>query len=320
MIALFDPGREALAGLAVALRPGEHRLACPRCAEAKPRRRDDALALRVEPDGGLVWLCHRCGWKGGRPAPEVRATARNRRVERLLEGGRTSVRAEASRASTSSLAPAARLEEALARWRRARPIERGTVAWRYLEEARGLPIAAIADRLAEGDLRWSPEEAHPSGWRGPALLALVTDAVEATPRTLHRTWLAPDGSGKAPIERPRLLWPGLGKRGGCVRLFADAEVSLALGLAEGIETALALALAGPVPSWAALDAGNLAAFPVLDGIEALWIAADHDPAGLAAAASVRARWHAAGREVLTVRSRAAGADLADLAGRARHAG
>ncbi len=300
MIALFDPGREALAGLAVARRPGEHRLACPRCAESKPRRRDDALALRVEPDGGLVWICHRCGWKGARPA------------DRPAEAGARSATFPRARAA-SRPAPAARLEEALARWRRARPIERGTVAWRYLEGARGLPIAAIADRLAEGDLRWSPEEAHPCGFRGPALLALVTDAVDAAPMTVHRTWLAQDGAAKAPIERPRLLWPGLGKRGGCVRLFADPEVGLALGLAEGIETALALALAVPVPSWAALDASNLAAFPVLAGVETLWIAADHDPAGLAAAASVRARWHAAGREVLTVRPRTAGADLADLA-------
>src|SRR3954447_4983703 len=46
--------------------PGEHRAACPRCAEAKRRGRDDALAVKVEPDGGATWVCHRCDWRGSR--------------------------------------------------------------------------------------------------------------------------------------------------------------------------------------------------------------------------------------------------------------
>src|SRR3954469_22682415 len=49
--------------------PGEHRTASPRCAEAKHRPRDDALAVKLEPDGGATWTCHRCNWKGGLPAP-----------------------------------------------------------------------------------------------------------------------------------------------------------------------------------------------------------------------------------------------------------
>jgi hypothetical protein len=45
-------------------RPGEHRCPCPRCAEAKARPRDTALALRLEADGHATWVCHRCSWKG----------------------------------------------------------------------------------------------------------------------------------------------------------------------------------------------------------------------------------------------------------------
>ena len=36
------------------------------------------------------------------------------------------------------------------------------------------------------------------------------------------------------------------------------------------------------PIWAMLNAGGVASFPVLNGIEVLWIAVDHDPAGRSA--------------------------------------
>lgn len=44
---------------------GTQRLPCPRCAEAKHRPRDTALALTIQTDGCAVWLCHRCNFKGG---------------------------------------------------------------------------------------------------------------------------------------------------------------------------------------------------------------------------------------------------------------
>jgi hypothetical protein len=49
--------------------------------------------------------------------------------------------------------------------------------------------------------------------------------------------------------------------------------------------------------WACIDAGNLAALPVLDGVEHLTIAADNDAAGQAAAQTCATRWAAAGRTV-----------------------
>src|SRR4051812_4563649 len=64
MSALADHGIRLRRG-----QPGEHRCPCPRCAEAKPRRGDDALAVKLEPDGGATWVCHRCGWSGGLPPP-----------------------------------------------------------------------------------------------------------------------------------------------------------------------------------------------------------------------------------------------------------
>jgi hypothetical protein len=101
-----------------------------------------------------------------------------------------------------------------------------------------------------GDLRWHPALRHPCGRSWPALVALVTEARTALPLTLHRTWLAPDGSGKADIDKPRLLWPGLPKAGGVIRLWPDEEVVHGLCVGEGIETCLTAALATlpPCPS------------------------------------------------------------------------
>jgi len=57
-----------------------------------------------------------------------------------------------------------------------------------------------------------------------------------------------------------------------------------------------------LPVWACLSAGSLTAFPVLAGVEVLWIAVDHDPSGAGerAAQAVIDRWTEAGREVFTI--------------------
>ena len=285
-----------LAGHGIRLRsskPGEHRAACPECARAKSRPRDEALAIRIDQDGGATWLCHRCGWKGATRRPEG-SPGPDRPRQRPVAPSGPAPRAGGFSADAASL------------WRSCQPIEPGTMAAVYLEH-RGVALPH-----PEGDLRWHPSLRHPSGHVGPALVALVTDAITIEAMTLHRTWIAPDGSGKAAIDKPRLLWPGLPKAGGVVRLWPDAEVALGLAVGEGIETSLALARAFGL-AWACLDAGNLAALPVLDGIDALTIAADHDEAGIKAVRACAERWAAAGREVRVILPEARGADFADVA-------
>jgi hypothetical protein len=143
----------------------------------------------------------------------------------------------------------------------------------------------------------------------------VTDAVTGATISLHTTWLAPDGSGKAPIERPRLLAKGCRKAGGVVRLWPDEAVTTGLCITEGIETALSAAH-GFRPVWACIDAGNLAEFPLLAGVETLTVVTDHDRAGIAAFNAVAARWLAAGREVRQWQPPELGQDLNDWLGAA----
>lgn len=156
---------------------------------------------------------------------------------------------------------------------------------------------------------------HPSGPVGPALVALVTDAVTGEPISLHRTWVRADGN-KADVDPPRFLLSGHRKKGGVIRLWPDSEVTDALTVAEGIETALSVASVAP-PAWSCLDAGNLAAFPVLPAIKSLLIVADHDDAGLRAARECADRWTRAGRRVHVLVPPTPGTDANDLARAAR---
>jgi hypothetical protein len=143
------------------------------------------------------------------------------------------------------------------------------------------------------------------------MLARITDAVTGEPISLHFTRLAADGRGKAGTDRDKLLLKGHRKAGGVIRLWSDDDVTHGLAIAEGIESALAAAHVF-TPVWACVDAGNLAAFDVLPGVECLTIFADHDEVGLKAAKASGQRWADAGREVHLVTPVKPGLDCADL--------
>lgn len=201
---------------------GQYRASCPRCDRGPS---DGALAVRIDSDG-CTWCCHRCNLRGGIGAERNESGRRRSLLKRPDVQEPEQHRA---------LAPWAREF-----WARCDLIERSTIAARYLVDHRGCMLPPFP---AETHLRSHPNVKHASGWCGPALVALVSDTETAEPLTLHRTWLQPDGSGKAPIENPRLLLKGHPSRG-VVRLWPDNEVTLGLALAEGIETALALLAPG----------------------------------------------------------------------------
>lgn len=262
------------------LSPGNHRASCPQCDRGP---HDRALSLHVEAER-IVFHCFRCGWSGAAGAgtehvarPPVPCSSTRPRFERLSDFGREL-------------------------WKSCRPID--GIARAYLE-ARGCKIPPV-----DGDLRWHASLRHPiARIEGPALVGLVRDVLTCVPLTIHRTWICADGS-KAAVSPPRLLLGGHRKQGGAVMLWPHEAVTRGLGVAEGIETALALAHA-MTPAWALIDAGNLASFPAIAGIESLVIAVDHDDAGQEAADECARRWVA--REVRLVMPPTPGADLADVA-------
>ena len=268
---------------------GHHRMPCPECAKTTHRKKDTALSVDVTPSG-WVCLCHRCGYANGSGAG-ARSGSRARPVRAEHQGQHLTLAAHWSDI-----------------WRGLWSISPGTTAHSYLA-ARGCALPP-----ADGDLRSTESLPHPCGSTGPALVALVTDAVTREPMTLHRTWITADGT-KADVDPPRMLLGRHRKQGGVIRLWPDEAVTTRLAIAEGIETALTVAEVF-TPVWSAIDAGNLAAFPVLAGIESLLIVADHDDAGLRAAEQCAERWYRAGCKVRIAKSPIPGEDLNDYARRA----
>ena len=269
-------------------REGTQRLACPECDRGP---RDTALSVTIKDDGSAVWLCHRCGIKGE------------------ANGNRESFTRPPPKAPVKRAEPQ-RYETLAPHWRdfwgECAPITADSTAGKYLH-GRACMLPPI-----DGDLRWHPKCWHwPTRQHLPAMVALITDSVTCAPLSLHFTFLKPDGSGKADVERERLLLPKHRKAGGVIRLWADEAVTYSIALAEGIETALSVAHAF-TPVWSCIDAGNLAAFPVLAGIESLVIAADADAVGMQAAAYCSARWAKEGRHV-AIASPEAGRDWNDEA-------
>lgn len=178
-------------------------------------------------------------------------------------------------------------------WRIAQPIT-GTLAETYLRR-RG-----ITDLQGTGALRfhpncyWRPEHEGPTEtW--PAIIAAVTD-LDGDITGAHRTWLARDGSGKAPRDPPRKAMGDL--LGNAVR-FGKAQDVIAAG--EGIETILSLRQLLPqMPMAAALSAGHLAAFLFPAHLRRLYIVRDNDPAGDSARDRLVERALAAGIETITL--------------------
>lgn len=160
---------------------------------------------------------------------------------------------------------------------------RGTLAAKYLE-ARGLTLA-----FADTALRFHPSCYYRAGdhaalTRIPALIAGITD-LGGDVRAVLRTYLAEDGLDKAPLRNPRLV---LGDQlGNAVRVGSAQDVLL---VGEGLETMLSLRQLVPhLPINAALSANHLAALKLPPRLKRLYIAADNDTPGRAAAQTLIGR-------------------------------
>jgi len=93
-----------------------------------------------------------------------------------------------------------------------------------------------------------------------------------------------------------------------------------LVVGEGLETTLAAATRIPyagrplIPAWAALSSKQLAALPVIDGVERLVLLVDNDSnqEGQMAASCLMLRWRAAGRTVVPLMPPKPDTDFNDL--------
>jgi putative DNA primase/helicase len=249
-------------------RDGKWRGRCPACGYAKP-----TLEVALERDCIAV-SCTACGDVAG--------------IAAILGIPNELV--------TSPSAQPSKMARAINAWRNAIPAT-GTLVESYLQR-RGItcpPPTSI--RFLPRQRNWS------DGGTYPTMISLVQrvpgDEDPGTPHNspllietgAHFTFLQGGGSGepvrKAETHHSKLTLGQL--RHGGVWLTRLEEIGEQLAVAEGIETALSVAQLTKLPTVAALNAAGMRSLRWPAQVRRLWIAADNDEAGLAAAKALLER-------------------------------
>ena len=243
---------------------------CPMCGGRDRFRFDDK-------EGRGTYFCSGCGAGDGAQLAMSITGLSFRDVAREVERIAGTVRPSAARSERTD-------EDKLSALRRAfkesKPMQRGDEAYQYLA-GRGLRLYDLPESV-----RLHPSMAY---WDGGAvlgkfatMLATVTDAAGRAV-SLHRTYLQ-DGR-KAPVPSAKKLMEGLPLAGAAVRL---TPISQTLGIAEGIETALAASELFEVPTWSCISTSGIESFEPPEGVEHVIVFADHDANFAGQAAAYRA--------------------------------
>ncbi|SMR82259.1 Toprim domain-containing protein [Aliiroseovarius halocynthiae] len=273
---------------------------CPIC-QSEGRR--DQRGLSVKDSGGRTLLtCH----KSGCPAPDIFTELRGRGI---VQGNGHSIQRSPADIQREKAERRKKRERTWAYcydlFSHAVPIT-GTLAEVYLE---GRGIKAQWHKMRH-TLRYHPALPHTgTKQKLPAMIARLRGP-DGRATGLHRTYLKPDGSGKADLPGGAKLM--LGSCGGsAVRFGPDRPV---IALAEGIETALSIGVASRLTVWATLSTSGMKGLilPPPPVAEVVVIAADHDSAGLLAAEETALRLEAEGRAVSIITPQAEGMDFNDV--------
>ena len=238
----------------------------------------------------------------------------------LTDGERERLRTKRQVAAATASARAARdlsrdQERARLAFYAAPGIE-GTPVETYLA-SRGIELDLIPKgsrggaRVRDMPLRYLPAEHalayHRESAKGmPCMLAGCVDWQSGKVKALHRTWLKPDGSGKADVEPNKKLWPA---GSGLVIPLWRGESNLRLGeaiaaglleplmLTEGIEDALTSVLREPeLRTWAFISLGNLGKVVIPPCIDRVMLHKHYEPTNLTATKAFEAGRHAIWRQ------------------------
>ena len=273
---------------------------CPIC---QPEGRKDQRALSIKNSGGRTLLtCHKGGCKALDILDKCKALG-------IISGSGEGVQHSQADIETDQeewQKKAAKNQRYVDDIWSQSVVVTNTPAQAYLE-SRGI-IGIQGQRMGK-TLRYHPSLYHgQSKHKLPAMVARIRGP-KGQPMGIHRTYLKPDGSGKADVQGAKMM---LGRAsGGAVRFGKDNRV---IAIAEGIETALSLSMASRLTVWACLSTSGMKGLilPPMPTAEVIVIAADHDDAGLAAAETTAARFEAEGRAVSIITPQAKGADFNDV--------
>jgi putative DNA primase/helicase len=227
---------------------------CPMCGGKDRFRFDDK-------GGRGTWFCSQCGagdgfemlqmlfgWGFVQSAKEI-----DRVIGTVQSTAISKERTEAEKLAT--------IEKVL---KQSRKVVKGDPVWIYLNRRTGIETVPT-------DIRFHPGMKHSAGGTYPVMLAVMRDRA-GKGVSAHRTYLTNDGE-KAPVTPAKKFMEGRPLNGSAVRLSAVGEH---LGIAEGIETALAASMRFGAPVWAATNATLMQSWSPPDGVRRVSIYADND--------------------------------------------
>ncbi len=229
---------------------------CPVCGGQDRFRFDDK-------EGRGTFFCSQCNPGDGMRLAQLFTKRTFGDLAREIEAKVTGIASSAPSENNTEMAGRSNF---LGLWNMGSELTSNCLAGKYLK-ARGLVLPDPAS------VRFHPTCKDGSGGVHPAMLALVTDK-SGVPVQLHRTFLDPSGARKAEIDKPRLFMKGPIAKGASVRLFPFQGGEI--GIAEGIETAIAASILYDLPVWAALNASLLAGWVPPEGCRFVRIFADND--------------------------------------------
>jgi putative DNA primase/helicase len=260
---------------------GRH-TACPICKEGRDRFRFD------DREGRGTWICNQCGAGTGMDLAMKFLEEPFREVAARIDQVIGNVKAETPK---PPIDPERRTQLLRAIYLQTSAVAPGDPVDLYLR-SRGIALDAFPEAL-----RYAPRLEDGAGGVHPTMVACV--GVYGAPKysAMHRTFLRRDGLGKAAIPKPR---KALGRMpdGACVQL-SGFTPGQALGIAEGIETALGAGLYFEMPVWSALNTTMLEKWSPPDGCTEVVVFGDNDAsnAGQDAAEVLRQRLVAKGINV-----------------------
>ena len=266
-----------------------------------------SLHITEGPNGKPLLKCF-----GGCPQAAVIAALQKRGLWATPRGRTQPIRpdAVAKRRAEREAREAEHRSWAIAIANRIRPAP-NTLVPVYLNSRGGLPLPDTRDVGFIASLRHR-DQATDEITYWPAMVCRMR-SVEGLVMGVHRTWLTPDGLGKASVDKPRMT---LGPCAGCaIRLFEEADT---LGISEGIENALAYHVLTGIPVWAAGSTSGLKTIELPAEVRTVVIIADADPAGEKAARVAAMRLTCESRKVRIARP-PDGLDFNDLLRRRRAA-
>lgn len=226
---------------------------CPLCGGKDRFRWDDK-------DGSGSYFCGQCGAGSGMDLLMKYTDMSFKEVAGAVDGILGNVERQPSKPKPDPRKRLRMISEGL------EPMDGTNPVYRYLQ-GRGLKPAQTTQYHPGLDYYEGGKRAG----KYPAMVHLF-HSNEGRPLTYHVTYLS--GDGKAQVENPRKVMPAVSElKGGAIRLFDCGD---SLGIAEGVETAIAANQLFEIPTWAAYSAQLLEQFQPPSHIKRLVIFSDND--------------------------------------------